>query len=189
MAAGFGDTVRLVGTGCAADAPQGDDVTVALIAAITGVLGVVLGRMWDHRSEASRWRRDQKIAGYQRFVEQFRTTCEHIRTVALADHTPAEFAELVTTARTETAGWDDAYAVVRLIGSRRVVVAAAHLDAAITDLFDAAQQQQHTREQWASSRQPTYAAFATYIIAARRELRLEPVPAQYYPELASPPGR
>ncbi|WP_063131830.1 hypothetical protein [Nocardia fusca] len=165
------------------------EVTVALIAAVAGVLGVVLGRIWDHRSESTRWRRDQKTACYQRVAEEYRATCEGVRTVALADRSTPEFGELVTRVRIETAGWDNAYAAVRLVGSRPVVVAAALLDAAMTELFDTVQERQLTSEQWRETRKPTDKAFANFIISVRRELRLDPVPAEYFPELDPPaPG-
>ncbi len=43
----------------------------AMRAAFPGVAGVAIGRLWDTRSESTRWRRDQKTASYQRFAEQW----------------------------------------------------------------------------------------------------------------------
>lgn len=161
-------------------------MSVALVAAMAGVIGVVVGRAWDHLSESRRWRRDHETTSYQRVAEDFRATCEAVRTVALADCSAPEFADLVNRVRAETAGWDNAYAAVRLTGSRPVVIAAARLDGAMTELFSIAQDRQLTVAQWREIRTPTYAAFAHFIAAVRSELRLESLPVQYYPELNSP---
>ena len=54
------------------------DVSTALLAALAGIIGIMLGRLWDARSESSRWRRDQKTASYQRLAEAFNVVYENI---------------------------------------------------------------------------------------------------------------
>jgi hypothetical protein len=48
-------------------------VPPTMIAAIIGaagvLLGLVVGRFWDIRSELRKWRRDQKVQAYQRLAE------------------------------------------------------------------------------------------------------------------------
>lgn len=39
--------------------------TAALIGAAGVLLGLVVGRFWDVRSELRKWRRDQKVQAYQ----------------------------------------------------------------------------------------------------------------------------
>ncbi|WP_067470516.1 hypothetical protein [Nocardia amamiensis] len=60
-------------------------MTAALLAALAGIDGVTLGRLWDTRLESARCRRDQKTASYQRVIEQFQATYEAVRVVALTD--------------------------------------------------------------------------------------------------------
>jgi hypothetical protein len=52
-----------------------------LLAETAAVIGLVLGRLWDARSESSRWRRDQKTASYRRLAEAFIVLYENIRSV------------------------------------------------------------------------------------------------------------
>lgn len=159
-------------------------MSVAVLAALTGVLGVVIGRLWDTRSESARWQRDQKTASYQRFAEEFRVTAEGIRTVALADPTVDGFGDLVDRVRTNAHSWDNAYSAVWLHGSATVVTAAAVLDRAQTELFYDAQERLFTLEDWYVTRAPMRAAFEKFIEFVRDELDLEYVSATYFPAVA-----
>lgn len=37
----------------------------AVLAALAGLVGIVLGRVWDFRLEVVRWRRDQRVRVYE----------------------------------------------------------------------------------------------------------------------------
>lgn len=160
-------------------------MTTALIAAAAALFGVVVGRLWDSRSEAARWRRDQQAASYQRFAEEFRATCEAMRTLALADPESATSPELVSDFRRNYDKWDNAYTAVWLHGSPAVVTAAIALDRAQTELFYDVQQRHLQIEDWYHLRVTTREAFERFIRAVRNELDLKPVSANYFPDLAS----
>lgn len=51
----------------------------AVIGAIAGVFGLVLGRLWDSRSEYTRWRRDQRVASYGALAREFYRLRERYR--------------------------------------------------------------------------------------------------------------
>ncbi|MBF6333472.1 hypothetical protein [Nocardia transvalensis] len=164
-------------------------MTAALIAAVAATAGIILGRLWDARSETARWRRDQKTASYQRLAEAYRRTLEGIRTVALTDPADERFIDLVQQVRADST-WDDAYTAVWLHGSPPVVQAAAALDHAETKLFYDAQEHRHRVEDWYRIRIPAHQAFEHFLEAAREELKLQPVAATFFPAIGrqTPPS-
>jgi len=155
----------------------------AFMAALAAVLGVAIGRFWDTRSESVRWRRDQKTASYQGFAEQFQTVNEVLRALAIADpadqtyHADVEHIRLV-----EFKGWDSAYTTVWLHGSPSVVAVASQLDQAVTRLFYEVGGRRLTIEEWQEARIPARYTFEQFIAAVRAELRLQPVPAKFFPD-------
>lgn len=168
-------------------------MTAALAAAIAATLGIIIGRFWDVRSEAARWRRDQMTASYQQMGEVFRKTTEGIRAIALADPADEQFREMIDRFRADSS-WDDAYSGVWLHGSPAVVQAATALDLAETELFYEAQDHLHRIEDWYRIRIPARQAFENFLVAVREELRLAPVPVTFFPEFprqipAPPPSR
>ncbi|MEU1983272.1 hypothetical protein [Nocardia sp. NPDC019395] len=161
-------------------------MTAAILAAATGILGIAIGRLWDSRSEAARWRRDQMTASYQSFADQFESMYEAIRAIALTDLTAEELPTVIQDARTNNfIPWDSALAAVWLHGSKEVVTAATLVDRAILDIFHAAPERQFTIDDWNQVRGPAREAFERFIRAARTELHLPAVEVTLFPE--SPP--
>lgn len=161
----------------------------AVVAAVAGILGVTLGRLWDTRSESARWRRDQKTACYQRFAEQFQVTYEAIRVVAITDSNSNASQALIEHTQTGTFGaWDGALAAVWLHGSADVVTAATQVDHAIGELFHGALEQRLTDLQaWNQARLPAREAFERFIESARNELGLPSVSAKLFASPARSP--
>ncbi|MGW4247138.1 hypothetical protein [Nocardia sp. NPDC004722] len=149
------------------------------MAAVAGLLGIAVGRLWDSRTESSRWRRDQKTASYQRVAEQFRITYETLRAIALADPQDSTTAEMVREARISSfQPWDSACTAVWLHGGTEVVTATSELDCALTKLAADAQKNTFTVTDWDIARAPAREAFEHFIRTARRELDLPPVTAK-----------
>lgn len=159
-------------------------MNAALLAGITGVLGVILGRVWDGRSEASRWRRDQKTASYQRLTEAFIVLYEDIRAIALTEPRTDESIDAINNARRDKT-WDNALAAVWLHGSTSVVTAASTMDRVVTELFYDAQARQFSIEDWSRSRMTSADAFEGFIAAARKELGLSLVSIKLFPYASS----
>ncbi|MEC3957518.1 hypothetical protein VMT65_31105 [Nocardia sp. CDC153] len=149
-------------------------MTAAAVAALAAILGILVGRFWDNRSEASRWRRDLKTMSYQRFAEQYHRVYEGIRELALADRDKVELNALHQRVRGEYfAGWDSALAVVWLHGSADVLAAATLVDRASVDLYaKAVTDQIPTWQQFEKERVSLRQAFEEFLAAARRELHL-----------------
>lgn len=158
-------------------------MSAALMAALAATAGIVIGRLWDVRSEAARWRRDQTAASYQRLVDVFRRTLEGIRTVALADPASDSFGEYVDRVRADSS-WDDAYSAVWLHGSPAVIEVATSLDLAVTELFYQAQDQRHRVEDWYRIRIPARQAFEEFIEAVRADLGRPTVHVRFFPDFA-----
>jgi hypothetical protein len=148
--------------------------------AIAGILGIVLGRLWDRRSEASRWRRDQRADGCQRLAEAFILVYENTRAVALAEPGTTAFSDAVASCRNDKS-WDNALAAVWFHGTPAVVTAASGMDDALTRLFYDAQERTYTQTDWTGARRPSAEAFERFIAVAREELDLAPVSVKIFP--------
>ncbi|MFD0360096.1 hypothetical protein ACFQZZ_01365 [Nocardia sp. GCM10030253] len=155
----------------------------AILAAIAALVGIAVGRLWDARSESTRWRRDQKTASYQRYAEEFQSIYEVIRALAIADPDTDTFAGMVADARTNGfKAWDSAFIAVWLHGSAPVVSAATALDRRVTELFYEAQHRRFPVEDWEQIRIPARRAFESFIAAVRHELALSPPQIQFFPD-------
>lgn len=152
----------------------------ALLAALAGVIGIVLGRLWDSRSEAARWRRDQETVSYQRLAEAFIVLYEEIRSVALTERDTDALTEAIERARRDKT-WDNALVAVWLYGSTSVVTAASLMDRTVTKLFYDAQARQHSAEDWNRARIRSTNAFEAFLAAIRKDISLPPISARVFP--------
>ncbi|MEV6447579.1 hypothetical protein [Amycolatopsis sp. NPDC051716] len=159
-------------------------MAAVVMAALAGLLGIIIGRFWDGRSESSRWRRDQTTQSYQRLAEAFSQVYEHIRVVALAEPGTSALAEVTDRARQDKT-WDNALAAVWLHGSTNVIESSLSLDREVTKIFHRVQKIQLTVADWNAARTEAAAAFEHFIEAAREELRLPFVAIRLLPDAAA----
>jgi hypothetical protein len=153
-------------------------------AAVAGLLGIIVGRFWDGRSESLRWRRDQTTQSYQRLAEAFSQVYEHIRTVALTEPGTSALVEATERARHDKT-WDNALAAVWLHGSTKVIESSLSLDLEVTKIFHEVQGTQLTVGDWNDARRPAADAFEQFVEAAREELRLPFVSIRLLPDVAA----
>ncbi|MEV0551782.1 hypothetical protein [Nocardia salmonicida] len=161
----------------------------ATLAAIAGVLGIVIGRFWDSHAESTRWRRDQKTASYQRYAEEFQSSYGLIRAIALADRASETFTE--TLARAKADGFqasDAAFITVWMHGSASVVEAATRVEHAMTDLYERAQEHTVSVDGWRQMADPTRRAFEGFLHTMRNELALPAVTSAFFRDRSQPAG-
>jgi hypothetical protein len=126
-------------------------VAATLIAAAAGIVGLLLGRFWDCRSESSRWRRDQQVRAFDRLAEEFHLFYEAVRAVALLAPGTSECDGAVSRARDVGTGWDRAMAAAWLYGPQTVARAARTVDDRLTKLWVTAQERRMTPVEWTSA--------------------------------------
>jgi hypothetical protein len=160
-------------------------VNEALFAALAGILGIILGRLWDARSEAGRWHRDQKTESYQHLAEAFISLYEEIRSIALAEPNTNKSSSAIDQYRLDNKTWANALFGVWLHGSASVAAAASLVDLAAKDLFYAAQARLFSLEDWNQARISAAEAFERYMAIAREDLDLSPVPGKLFPYTSS----
>jgi hypothetical protein len=156
-------------------------VNEALFATLAGILGIVLGRFWDARSEAGRWHRDQKTESYQHLAEAFIFLYEKIRSIALAEPDTEESNSAIDQYRLDNTTWANALFGVWLYGSAPVATAASLADLAAKELYRAAQARLFSLEDWDQARIPSVQAFEKFMSIARKDLHLSPVPGKLFP--------
>ena len=144
----------------------------ALIAAVAGLAGLVIGRWWDIRSESARWRRDRRVRSYEEVAAEFYRLREALRLLAMLDPATPDFDEQRSRVEQAYAQWNRILSAVWLHGSDNVAAAAITIDHEFNEVLSEAMRTTVDWTSWPQLREPLYAAFDDYVDAVRRELSL-----------------
>jgi hypothetical protein len=151
-------------------------MVTTLVAGLAGLLGLIVGRFWDSRSEARRWRRDQRVRTYEQFAAAYYRSREGFRRLALLDIGTSEADEVQAAALDNGVEFNRLVVAVWLHGSAMVSAAVREVDHEINRLFLAARTRKFTWDEWRSTRRPAEHALERFIEAVRAELSLPPSP-------------
>ena len=146
-----------------------------LIAGLAGILGLLLGRFWDSRSEAVRWRRDQLIRTYEWIGRAYYVLREANRRLALLDPETPEADEAASRVLDLGGELNSAIVAVWVHGSTPVATAVRELNQETIRIFIAARAQRFSWEEWRTTRGPADDALDRFVEAVRRELSLPPL--------------
>jgi hypothetical protein len=148
----------------------------ALFAGLAAIVGLIVGHLWDARSEAIRWRRDQRIRAYEHVGHTYYKIREAFRVVALSNHGTAELNEAISRALDLGGEFNRAVFTVWLHGSEPVARTVGELSAKVNDLFLSVRSGQLSWEEWRVARGPAEAALERFAEAIRSELSLPHIP-------------
>ena len=157
----------------------------AVIAALAGLLGIALGRVWDSRSEEVRWRRDQRIRVYEQLAGAYYSLREALRVLAMtepntpeADAAEDRFYELTTDFNREILA-------VWLHCSNPVTRASKHFGERMNELLFQirVRENRYVLEEFKDRCQPMTESFEAFIEAVRQEFRRPPVKVVIRPDL------
>jgi hypothetical protein len=143
----------------------------ALLAALTGLFGIALGRMWDFRLEVIRWRRDQRVRVYEDLAANYYAAREPMLTMAMTKPGTPEADAAVTRALSVVAEWNSRMVATWLHGSPIVTAALQEFDRELTLLFDKARTCCLTYEEFAYEHRATEHGLEVLIDAIRQELK------------------
>lgn len=144
----------------------------AFVAAVAAILGLVVGRFWDVRAEAGRWRRDQRMRVYERFVGAYYASREAYRSLALHEPGTPEAEEALARALDLGVDFNQSVVAVWFHGSPRVSAAVHEVDVEVNKLAGVARLKRYTWEEWRVARSPAEHAAEQFIEVVRRELGL-----------------
>jgi hypothetical protein len=146
-------------------------MNAAILAALTGTIGLAVGRLWDTRSEVARWRRDQRIRVYEHLTSGYYQVREAIRMLAMCepDTGASENAE-IRVYEVAANVWNQQVIAVWLHGSTSVAAAVENLDRQVVSLFSSARSKQFTWAEFQERRGPTLEALEQYVESVRKEL-------------------
>jgi hypothetical protein len=147
-------------------------VLTALIAAVAGIAGLVIGRWWDTRSESDRWRRDRRIRSYEEVAAEFYRLREAVRLLAMLDLATPDFDAQRSRVEEAYSQWNRILSALWLHGSDDVAAAAIKIDQELNDLLGKALRTTVDWTVWPQLREPLYASFDDYVDAVRREFSL-----------------
>ena len=142
----------------------------AIIAALAALLGVTLGRLWDIRSEHTRWRRDQRLNSYQNLASDFYRLREAMRRVSSVGREEEQYSILVENCRDIGVDWNKSLISVWLHGSEQVASTARSLD--VNELFGLVRKRQLSPADWRLEREPAQRCLEAFIEAVRQDLSL-----------------
>jgi hypothetical protein len=160
-----------------------------LVAGLAGLVGLVLGRFWDSRSEAVRWRRDQRIRTYEQIGACYYKVREAVRTLAMLE--PGTPDAGTATARALDLGgeFNRTIVAVWLHGSAPVATAVREIDREVLKMFRTARDARFSWEEWREVRAPAEHALERFVEAVRSELSLPRVAvAIRISDIANPSG-
>lgn len=147
----------------------------AVLAALAGLLGIVLGRVWDFRLEAIRWRRDQRVRVYEELAATYYAAREPLLSMAMAEPGTREANAAATRALGITAEWNRRVVATWLYGSPPVTAALQQFDHQLSCLFNKARACHLTWEEFADEHRATEESLEAFIEAVRRELKHPPL--------------
>lgn len=162
-------------------------MSAAIIAALAALLGLTLGRLWDIKSEHTRWRRDQRVSSYQSLASDFYRLREAMRRVSFVGPGDEEFSALVDKCREIGTDWNRSLVGVWLNGSEQVASAARHMDDAVNQLFMLVRERKLSPSDWRVGREPAQKSLEAFIEAVRQDLSLPSLSIRRHwrpPELA-----
>jgi hypothetical protein len=143
----------------------------AVWAALAGVLGIVLGRVWDFRLEAARWRRDQRIRVYEDLAAAYYAAREPLRALAMSEPGTSEAEVAVIRVLEIGVAWNRGLVATWLHGSPPVTAAARQFDLKLSRLFGEARSTRMDWEEFARAHRATEEGLEAFIEAVRRELK------------------
>ncbi len=147
----------------------------AVLAALAGLLGIILGRVWDFRLEAVRWRRDQRIRVYENLAATYYAAREPLASMAMAEPSTPEKDAAAIRALDIAAEWNRLVVATWLHGSLPVTATLQQFDRQLSRLFDKARANRLTWEEFAEEHRTTEEYLEAFIEAVRRELKHPPL--------------
>jgi hypothetical protein len=148
------------------------DVESAVIGGLAALLGLILGRIWDRRSESSNWRRDQRTRCYEQLFASYYELRDCLRLLGAALPGTPESDGAVDRVLEVGARWQSNVAAVWLHGSEPVTKATKALDDQANALFMVARAEQLSWEEYRVKRMAAEGALEQLIAAVRHELGL-----------------
>jgi hypothetical protein len=161
-----------------------------MVGGLAGLLGLILGRLWDRRSESSRWRRDQRIRCYEELFDTYYELRNRLRLLAAAEPGTDTSVAAVDRVLETGAVWQGNVAAVWLHGSEPVARAAKTLDDEVNDLFLDARVHSYTWDVWRARRISAEGALEELIATVRHESALPEfsVRLRWHPEKLREPS-
>jgi hypothetical protein len=163
-----------------------------LVAALTGILGLTLGRFWDRRSESNRWHRNQRVGCYENLVQAYYYVREMIRLLSASQPDSKVSEAAFERARKAGVEWSRYVVNVWLYGSEPVTAAAKELDVQFNHLLHNARNRQLAwdENEWRQQRSDAEACLETLVSKIRKELALPvfPVKILWTPDSSDSPN-
>lgn len=147
----------------------------AVLAALAGLFGIVLGRVWDLRLEAVRWRRDQRVRVYEDLAATYYAAREPLLVLAMAEPGTPEADAAAIRALDVAAEWNRGVVATWFHGSSLVTATLQQFDHQLSRLFDKARTCRLTWEEFADEHRATEEGLEAFIEAVRQELKHPPL--------------
>lgn len=158
-----------------------------ILVALSGLFGIVLGRVWDLRLEAARWRRDQRVRVYEDLAATYYAAREPLLGLAMAEPGTPEADAAAIRALAIAAEWNHGVVATWFHGSAPVTATLQQFDHRLSHLFDKARACRLTWEEFADEHRATEESLEAFIEAVRKELKYPPLKADVrIPRLPSP---
>ena len=145
-----------------------------IVGGITALLGVLVGKYLDTRSEVRKWERDRRVQTYEKLAGSYYQVRESIRALAFLDPQSDDEARAAAERVLDVgAEWNRDVVSVWLYGSELVTDELNRLDKEVNQLFTTirTRNSQVPWEEWRRTREPAEVALERFIGAVRSELK------------------
>lgn len=150
----------------------------AVLTALAAIAGVVIGRLWETRSEIGRHKRDRRVAAYENLCGHYFEVRERIRKLSMAEPSSVDSYSARTEVLETGATWNKAVATVWLHSSEDVCRRLGELDHKLNDSVHRALDRQYSWDEWRVERRFAEEGLEAFLEAVRVELRRPPVPVR-----------
>ncbi|MGB9136839.1 MAG: hypothetical protein WCB73_06355 [Pseudonocardiaceae bacterium] len=143
----------------------------AITASLAAIFGLVIGRLWDSRLDAVRWRRDQCIRVYEQATSAFYEVREAMRVLALTEPDTPESEAAENRVRAAGAEWNQCMVAVWLHGSEPVAEAIRQTDQEVERLLNRIRSCRLTWGDFREERRPAGRRIDAFIEEIRKEFK------------------
>ena len=150
-----------------------DDNGLAAIIGLTAtILGLIIGRYWETRSESAKWRRDQRTLAYNSAAKNFYAIRDALRELAQTSMQDAAKVDRFAAVTRAGIDWNSAVVSVWLFGSEEAASLLQAVDLEIDELAERARARQFDFWAWHETRRDAQACFERFLEEVRVNLSL-----------------
>ncbi|MGL5824136.1 MAG: hypothetical protein ACRCYU_04760 [Nocardioides sp.] len=146
----------------------------ALLGVLGGVIGLVIGKVWDRGDERRRWLRDARARAYVEYIERFQAVRQIVRRIGTLPRQSADWEAARRSRRDLWSAYNSALVQVELYGAPEVYGSVLQVDSELRRLSVVVSASDLAVDEWHRERVEMDSKMREVVDLVRAELRLQP---------------